>query len=171
MKTINIHFSGDGETVINMTKDMQESNRVVHLDNLQDAMAMLQSVYNRLLDEHYVQGWPENVPTSLHSADDLPDTVTTEYKDRMDIGDAVAEMMNGHKVQRKGWNGKGMFLYYVPENKYPASRNTLKTMEGVFPENMVPYGAYVAMKTAQDNVVPWLASQTDLLATDWQVVT
>lgn len=31
----------------------------------------------------------------------------------------------------------------------------------------VPYGAYVAMKTAQGNVVPWLASQTDILADDW----
>lgn len=29
------------------------------------------------------------------------------------------------------------------------------------------YGAYIAMKTAQNNVVPWLASQTDVLATDW----
>ena len=34
---------------------------------------------------------------------------------------------------------------------------------------MVEYGAYVAMKTAQGNVVPWLASQTDLLAEDWYI--
>ena len=39
-----------------------------------------------------------------------------------------------------------------------------------FGGNDVPYGAYIAMKTAQNNVVPWLASQTDMLAEDWIVV-
>lgn len=34
----------------------------------------------------------------------------------------------------------------------------------------VPYNAYIAMKTANDTVVPWLASQTDILAEDWYVV-
>jgi hypothetical protein len=43
-------------------------------------------------------------------------------------------------------------------------------MVGVFPDDMVPYCAYIAMKTAQDNVVPWLASQTDMLAQDWEIV-
>ena len=32
---------------------------------------------------------------------------------------------------------------------------------------MVPYGAYVAIKTAQGNVVPWNASQNDMLSEDW----
>ena len=35
---------------------------------------------------------------------------------------------------------------------------------------LVEYGAYIAMKTAQGNVVPWLASQTDMLSEDWNVV-
>ena len=33
----------------------------------------------------------------------------------MNIGEAVAAMKDGKKVARIGWNGKGMFLYYVPE--------------------------------------------------------
>ena len=37
------------------------------------------------------------------------------------------------------------------------------------PEGKVAYGGYIAMKTAQGNVVPWLASQTDVLAEDWCV--
>lgn len=88
----------------------------------------------------------------------------------MDIGQAVTAMRAGHRVARAGWNGKGMFLYFVPAASYPAGRNTLGTMKGIFPDDLVPYGAYVAMKTAQDNVVPWLASQTDLLATDWVIL-
>lgn len=85
----------------------------------------------------------------------------------LSFGHALEVLKAGGKVARAGWNGKGMFIYYVPANKYPASGNTLGTMKGVFPDDMVPYGAYLAMKTAQGNVVPWLASQTDVLADDW----
>lgn len=90
--------------------------------------------------------------------------------ERLSFGDAIAALKEGLRVERAGWNGKGMFLYYVPENKYPASRNEHGTMVGMFKDDMVPYGAYIAMKTAQNNVVPWLASQTDVLADDWQIV-
>ena len=88
----------------------------------------------------------------------------------MNFGQALDKLKQGIKVARAGWNGKGMFLYYVPANKYPASRNEHGTMIGVFEDDMIPYGAYIAMKTAQNNVVPWLASQTDVLAEDWETV-
>lgn len=90
--------------------------------------------------------------------------------ENLNFGQAIEALKQGAKVARKGWNGKGMFLYYVPANLYPASGNTLGTMKGVFKDDMVPYGAYIAMKTAQDNVVPWLASQSDVLAEDWIVI-
>lgn len=87
----------------------------------------------------------------------------------MTFGLAVEALKRGKRVARAGWNGKGMFLYYVPASEYPAQRNVLQTMVGVFEGDMVPYGAYIAMKTAQNNVVPWLASQTDVLAEDWEI--
>ena len=83
------------------------------------------------------------------------------------FGWAIFQLKQGKKLARAGWNGKGMFLYYVPEAEYPASGNKLGTMTGVFDGDMVPYNAYIAMKTAQNTVVPWLASQTDMLADDW----
>ncbi len=86
------------------------------------------------------------------------------------FGLAIEALKAGKRVARAGWNGKGMFLYYVPAASYPAQRNTFGTMVGAFPDDMVPYCAYIAMKTAQDNVVPWLASQTDMLAEDWTIV-
>ncbi len=85
----------------------------------------------------------------------------------LDFGLAIKALKSGKKVARSGWNGKGMFLYYVPENEYPAQTQIAKE---TFTSGMVPYGAYIAMKTAQDNVVPWLASQTDVLAEDWCIV-
>lgn len=90
-----------------------------------------------------------------------------EEGDEFDFGSAIYLLKTGKKVARAGWNGKDMFLYYVPAASYPMQRNSLETMGGIFPDDMVPYGAYIAMKTAQGNVVPWLASQTDVLAIDW----
>jgi len=87
--------------------------------------------------------------------------------DNLAFGEAVEAMKKGYKVARKGWNGKNMFLYYVSEGIYPAKS---KAIMGYFEDDRVPYGAYIAMKTAQGNVVPWLASQTDMLSEDWQIV-
>jgi hypothetical protein len=88
----------------------------------------------------------------------------------LSFGHAIKALQDGHRVARSGWNGKGMFLYYVPAAKYPAQRNTKQTMVGMFPDDLVPYRNYIAMKTAQNDVVPWVASQTDILADDWCIV-
>lgn len=84
------------------------------------------------------------------------------------FGVAIQMLKKGKKVARKGWNGKGMFLYYVPAGNYAPCTEVAKTI--VNKDGLVEYGAYIAMKTAQGNVVPWLASQTDVLAEDWVVV-
>lgn len=84
----------------------------------------------------------------------------------MTFDNILIDLKLGKKVARKGWNGKGMYIYYVPAQSYPAVTEVAKEEFG----DMVPYGAYIAMKTAQGNVIPWLASQTDILARDWEIV-
>jgi hypothetical protein len=86
-----------------------------------------------------------------------------------DFGSAITALKNGYKVAREGWNGKGMFLYHVPANKYQFTTTIGESIADS--DGKVEYGAYIAMKTAQGNVVPWLASQTDVLAEDWTVIT
>lgn len=88
----------------------------------------------------------------------------------MGFGDAIAALKLGCKITRSGWNGKGMFIYYVPAASYPAQQNPNGTMLGWFPDDLVPYRAYIAMKTVDNEVVPWVASQTDILAEDWLVL-
>lgn len=88
--------------------------------------------------------------------------------DCMNFGLAIEAAKKGAKITRRGWNGKGMFLYYVPEGRYPARTDAAKSI--ATEDGKVDYSAYIAMKTAQGNVVPWLASQTDILADDWEVV-
>ena len=85
-----------------------------------------------------------------------------------DIGWAVKQMYNGSKVRRSGWNGKDMFLFLVPESTFEVNRAPLL---GIYPEGTkIDYHSHVDMKTAQGYVVPWLCSQADLLAIDWEVV-
>jgi hypothetical protein len=70
---------------------------------------------------------------------------------RHEIGWAVKQLWNGDRVRRAGWNGKGMWL----ELQKP-DENSKMTLP------------YVFMFTATRDMVPWLCSQTDLLATDWE---
>ena len=90
--------------------------------------------------------------------------------DNIPFGEAIEFIKLGHKVAREGWNGKDMFIYYVAANKYPMSNNLMETMAGRYEDDMVPYQAYIAFKTVDNTVVPWLASQTDILADDWRIV-
>lgn len=71
--------------------------------------------------------------------------------DTFGVGWAVEAMKRGKRVRRRGWNGKGMHVFILE------------------PNSMVTQ-PFVAMYTADENIVPWLCSQTDLLANDWEVV-
>ena len=90
-----------------------------------------------------------------------------EKGDHVDFGTALHLMELGERVQREGWNGKGMFVYIVPAASYPAQRNAKGVLVGDYPDDMVPYSAYIALKTNSGEVVPWTISQSDALATDW----
>jgi hypothetical protein len=85
-----------------------------------------------------------------------------------DFGWALDALKRGEKVLRSGWNGKGMFLFLVPGSTFKVSRAPLL---GVYPEGTeINYCPHIDMKTADGKVVPWLASQTDMLAEDWEIV-
>lgn len=88
--------------------------------------------------------------------------------DAMSFGHAIVALKAGQKVARAGWNGKGMFLYYIGANAYPAQTDIAKKIWGE--DAKVPYRAYIAMKTANNDVQIWTASQTDTLADDWLIV-
>lgn len=79
------------------------------------------------------------------------------------IGWAVKEMHNGEKVRRAGWNGKGMWLQYV------SSGWSGPALPGCPIPADCESAPFIAMKTADNKFVPWLCSQTDLLATDWEL--
>lgn len=87
-----------------------------------------------------------------------------EYRG-MNFGEALEGLKAGNKLMRKGWNGKGMFVYYVPANSYPAVTEVAKKEFG----EMVQYNPYFAIKNVNGTVSTWVPSVNDCLAEDWEM--
>ena len=95
---------------------------------------------------------------------------------KTDIGYAVEALKAGERVRRAGWNGKGMFLFLLPAGdgiptkaiNDPALRAVIESEVGG--DTFDALGS-VRMFTADKKVLTgWLASQSDLLAEDWEVL-
>lgn len=76
------------------------------------------------------------------------------------FSDAIRFLKRGLKVARKGWNGKGMYLECVD----PYMNRQFKLTETDPAGTFLPW---IGIKTADNGFVPWLASQSDMLAEDW----
>lgn len=111
----------------------------------------------------YVAGGAPNHPDHLGYISWSPKTqFDNAYRvvDGMTFGLAIELLKQGALVGRTGWNGKGMWLQLCTEwngNVHAGGQNY----------KMLPF---IAMRTAQGDMVPWLASQTDMLAEDWTIV-
>lgn len=100
------------------------------------------------------------------------------------FGQALESLKRGHLVTRKGWNGKGMFIFMRPEDCLSTEKvvNHVKSLPESFKKwiannygdseiDKIKFTAYLCMKAADGTVVNgWLASQTDMLANDWMIV-
>ena len=86
----------------------------------------------------------------------------------MDFGEAIKALKVGKQLARKGWNGKGIFIALMSGNFFE-DFNGQKCMTHDY-----IYIDTTGLKTTNDSApldrVPWLASQTDMLADDWKVV-
>lgn len=78
----------------------------------------------------------------------------------LSFGHALEVLKSGGRVARSGWNGKGMYLQFVKADDWILT--WLNVADARYP--------WIGMKTANDKFVPWLASQTDMLANDWAVL-
>lgn len=91
-------------------------------------------------------------------------SVTFEYS----FSEALKQLKMGRKVARSGWNGKNMFLFLVPGSTFQVNRPPLL---GIYPEGtVINYRPHIDMRTANGEIVPWLASQSDLIEEDWIIL-
>ena len=75
----------------------------------------------------------------------------------MDFSEALERIKMGYKVARSGGNGKNMFLFLADKQWFGYHDR---------PSNLADF---IAIQAADGKVYPWLASQQDLLSTDWEV--
>lgn len=97
------------------------------------------------------------------------------FEDGMNFGHAIELMKQGYKVARKGWNGKGMFIYlsggYDINVDDVLRRDLCEYLAKTAENGIVHINSHIDMKAADGTlVIGWLASQTDMLAEDWIVV-
>jgi hypothetical protein len=109
------------------------------------------------------------------------------------FGEAIEALKSGKKVSRIGWNGKGMFVFMRPEDILTQDfiinkvKSLPKFLKYLFQKNVdtavdektknyllqgeVKFTSYLCMYAADGSIVNgWLASQTDMLAEDWEII-
>lgn len=92
----------------------------------------------------------------------------------MTFGEAIQQMKWGNKVARQGWNGKGMWLIFVPGQKEVQLKEDTPYHKALG-ETSIEILPHIDMWTINAEgrraMLPgWLASQSDMLAEDWFVV-
>lgn len=106
------------------------------------------------------------------------------------FGQAIEAVKNGQLAARSGWNGKGMFIFMRPSDELetgfiPKVKSLPQAVKDWIDKNLddkinqgeagltkVKFTAYICMKAADNSIVNgWLASQTDILAEDWGIIT
>ena len=94
------------------------------------------------------------------------------------FGEAIEALKQGKKVTRKGWNGKGMFLFLLPAGKIPKSvihdgalASVVDEVDGDYFEALGSIRMWTVNSEGRKAVLTgWLASQTDMLSEDWEII-
>ncbi|MET7335864.1 DUF2829 domain-containing protein [Nonomuraea sp. NPDC005650] len=107
-----------------------------------------------------------------HPAPTGPSThPTTTGADVLSFGEALELLKSGERLTRAGWNGRGMWLFLVPGSTLTVQAG--RPLGEAAPDlvgQTVEYRPHIDMKTVDGQIVPWVASQSDLLADDWLIV-
>lgn len=146
-----------------------------------EPMTYRQAYENGLIpDNSYVSEYDDTSGYLITHMDGFKDWKPKEVFDQeyeavrgMTFGLAIKALKAGHKVARKGWNGKGMFLWLKPAATVKAEWCKDPLLKGLAEANGGEIEALgtICMFTAQKQILSgWLASQTDMLSEDWEIV-
>lgn len=92
----------------------------------------------------------------------------SEFDNGLSFGQAIDFIKGGERVCRAGWNGKGMFLFFIKGSTVSVNTPPLTHLYPV--GHKIKFLPSINMKTADGSIVPWLASQSDVLADDWMLL-
>lgn len=120
------------------------------------------ALVKHMVEQHGLNPEPANWYANIRKEQAMQDTSF--------VG-ALLALKGGLQVRRSGWNGKGMFITLqrgYPEG-IPINHNTAEAT-GIPEGTVCRFLPYLMMCTVDGSFVPWLASQTDLLSDDWELV-
>ena len=86
----------------------------------------------------------------------------------MNFGEALAACKAGAKIARKGWNGKGQYVFLIPD--YVFKREEIPALKDDPREEVTFWGCFCIMTTNGKAQMGWLATQSDMQADDWEAV-
>lgn len=86
----------------------------------------------------------------------------------MNFSDALIAIKEGKRLSRKGWNGKGMFVFLVPGSNFKVNREPLLSILGEGTE--VSYRPHIDLRQPDGAIGVWQPSMGDVMADDWQIV-
>jgi hypothetical protein len=81
----------------------------------------------------------------------------------INFGQAIEALKEGKRLTRQGWNGKGMYVYYVEGFKLPT-----ETLQDFFKDQeQIMYRPHIDLKAADGTIGAWNPNMIDILAEDW----
>jgi len=112
--------------------------------------------------------YEEQLPNKQLKALKIVFTPDELEQDLVSFSEAIEALKKGLRIARDGWNGKGMYLFLIGTDMTQQGIGGWTYTNGVNDNHeLLPF---IAMKTADDKAVPWLASQTDILSEDWEII-
>lgn len=135
-----------------------ENPEIILNQDVADKMAYIDKTY----DDDLVHSGCKDIYITEAFLCTWPDTVTFGY--------ALEAAKDGHRIARKGWNGKGMYVFFADNVEFHTDADI---SEFYVPgdDTEVPVSNMLALRTAQGTLQPgWLATQSDMLAEDWYIV-
>lgn len=156
-------FGGKLATAYSMTRADYNTLRGWSLpfdENGEDEGYLLNSLTNSKPNTDFLDGYVSWV-TKEQKESEFRETMSFPF------GMAIEALKLGHKVARTGWNGKGMYLVL-----FDPARDNLQTLTANCNEASIEKALrpFILMSTADNQYVPWLASQSDMLEDDWGIV-
>lgn len=154
--------------IIGLAADYARNDTSIHLDDdsvvllghLGNSSAGMPTVGDYVID--YMKEDGSNPYKGWCPKEVFEDSLATPVEDFGSFGWALAALQEGLQVRRVGWNGKGIFI----ELQVPDQHSKMSSPY-IFIDTT---GLQTENEAAPKSRVPWLASQTDMLATDWEKV-
>ena len=137
---------------------------LIHNPNLAAKLNYIERAYD---DDLHLKSCPEIRINEYH--------IHIPQEEVMDFGVALMNLKEGRRVARKGWNGKGMYVFLAHDVEFATDADLSEFNPAHIEDhnelNSVEVGDVLVMRTAQGTLQPgWLASQADMMAEDWIIL-